>query len=182
MQKTFRAVALIAATFIAVPVSAQRDSARMAAALNSQTQMPVIIPAGTPLKVALDRDISSESVNVGDTVSFHMAAAYSEFNHVLINAGEEVRGSVATVERRKSGGRPGVVTVSVKSVRAVDGTYIPLRGTKAAVGMNRQGQAAALGVLTLGIGTTKKGLSAAIPAGTEFTVFTNGRRTVVVPR
>src|SRR5450756_119969 len=118
MQKTFRAVALIAATFIAVPVSAQRDSARMAAALNSQTQMPVIIPAGTPLKVALDRDISSESVNVGDTVSFHMAAAYSEFNHVLINAGEEVRGSVATVERRKSGGRPGVVTVSVKSVRA----------------------------------------------------------------
>jgi hypothetical protein len=182
MQKTLRAVALIAATFIAVPLSAQRDSARIAAALNSQTTMPVIIPAGTPLKVVLDRDISSESVNVGDTVSFHMAADYSEFNHVLISAGQTVRGSVASVERRKSGGRPGVVTVSVKSVRAVDGTYIPLRGTKAAVGMNRQGQAAALGVLTLGIGTTKKGLSAAIPAGTEFTVFTNTRRTVVVAR
>lgn len=182
MQKSLRAVVLAAAALIAVPVGAQRDSARIAAALNSQTQMPVIIPAGTPLKVALDRDISSESANIGDTVSFHMTADYSEFGHVLINSGETVRGSVASVERRKSGGRPGVVTVSVRSVRAVDGTYIPLRGTKAVTGKGRQGQAAALGTLTLGLGSTKKGLSAAIAAGTEFTVFTNGRRTVVVAR
>jgi hypothetical protein len=57
-----------------------------------------------------------------------------------------------------------------------------LRGTAKTVGKNRQGQAAALGVLTLGIGATKKGLSAVIPAGKEFTVFTDVKRTIVVPR
>jgi hypothetical protein len=72
--------------------------------------------------------------------------------------------------------------VQVRSVRAVDGTYIPLRGSKAVVGKNRQAQATALGILTLGLGTTKKGLSAVIAAGTEFTVFTNRGATVVVPR
>ena len=182
MQKTLSGVALLAAALMAAPLGAQRDSARIAAALNSQTTMPVVIPAGTPLTVVLDNDVSSESANVGDAVSFHLASDYSEFDHVLIKAGETVRGSVASVERRKSGGRPGVVTVSVRSVRAVDGTYIPLRGTKAVTGKGRQGQAAALGVLTLGVGSTKKGLSAAIAAGTDFTVFTNSRRTVVVPR
>jgi hypothetical protein len=72
--------------------------------------------------------------------------------------------------------------VQVTSVRAVDGTIVPLRGTTKASGKNRQGQAAALGVLTLGIGATKKGLSAVIPSGTQFTVFTDVKRTIVVPR
>lgn len=157
-------------------------NARIDAALNSQTRMPVIIPAGTPIKVALDRAISSASVNQGDTVSFHLVSDYSEFGRVLISAGTEVKGSVAKVDRRESGGQPGTVTVSVRSVRAVDGTWIPLRGSKAAVGKNRQGQASLLGLLTLGIGATKKGLSAVIAEGTDFTVFTNATRTVVVAR
>jgi hypothetical protein len=184
MQDSFRAIMLVAATLMTVPVGAQSSGGgqRAAAAANSATEMPVIIPAGTPIKVALDRDISSASVNTGDTVSFHMASDYSEFGHVLISQGTPVRGTVASVQRRKAVGTPGNVTVQVRSVRAVDGTYIPLRGSKAVVGKNRQAQATALGILTLGLGTTKKGLSAVIAAGTEFTVFTNRGATVVVPR
>jgi hypothetical protein len=144
--------------------------------------MPVVIPAGEPIKVALDQDVSSASVNKGDAVSFHLASDYSEFGHVLISSGTPVHGTVANVERRKSAGRPGTVAVEVKSVRAVDGTYIPLRGVKAVSGKARGTQAAALGFLTLGAGFTKKGLSAVIPTGTEFTVFTNRKSTVVVPR
>jgi hypothetical protein len=132
--------------------------------------------------VALDRDISSASVNQGDTVSFHLVSDYSEFGKVLITAGAVVRGSVAKVDRREAGGQPGTVTVSVRAVRAVDGTRIPLRGSKAAVGKNRQGQASLLGVLTLGLGATKKGLSAVIAAGTDFTVFTDATKTIVVAR
>jgi hypothetical protein len=74
------------------------------------------------------------------------------------------------------------MTIQVTSVRAVDGTNVPLSGTTKVVGKNRQSQAAALGVLTLGVGATKKGLSASIPAGTEYTVFTQVKRTIVVPR
>jgi hypothetical protein len=184
MQDSLRAIVMLTATLMAVPLGAQSNMGgrRAAAAANSQTEMPVIIPAGTPIKVTLDRDVSSASVNNGDTVSFHLASDYSEFGHVLISEGTTVRGTVANVQRRKAGGTPGTVNVQVKSVRAVDGTYIPLRGSKAAVGKNRQAQASALGILTLGIGATKKGLSAVIAQGTEFTVFTNRRATVVVPR
>jgi hypothetical protein len=184
MKCSYRLITLIAATLAAVPLSAQstRGGERARAAANSATEMPVIIPAGTPLTVAIDADLSSASVNQGQQVAFHLPADYSEFGHVLIAQGTPVEGTVAHVARRSAGGNPGSVTLQVTSVKAVDGTYIPLRGTTKAVGKKRQGQAAALGVLTFGIGATKKGLSAVIPAGKEFTVFTSTKRTVVVPR
>jgi hypothetical protein len=184
MKCSFRTIMLLATTLAAVPLSAQdtRSGERARAAANSSTQMPVIIPAGTPLTVAIDEDLSSASVNQGQQVAFHLPADYSEFGHVLIAQGTAVRGTVAHVARRSAGGNPGAVTVTVTSVRAIDGTRIPLRGTTKVVGKNRQGQAAALGVLTFGIGATKKGLSAVIPAGTQFTVFTDVKRTIVVAR
>jgi hypothetical protein len=184
MKYAFRSIVALAATIAAVPLSAQnsRSGERAREAANSTTRMPVIIPAGTPLTVAIDEDLSSASVNQGQEVAFHLPADYSEFGHVLIASGTPVRGTVAHVDRREAGGHPGVLTVSVTSVRAVDGTKIPLRGTTKVSGKNRQGQAAALGVLTLGIGATKKGLSAVIPAGTTFSVFTDTKRTVVVDR
>jgi hypothetical protein len=183
MKGSFRPVLLLAATLVAAPLSAQNGSGERAReAANSSTRMPVIIPAGTPLTVAIDEDLSSASVNQGQQVAFHLPADYSEFGHVLIASGTSVRGTVAHVARRSAGGNPGTVTVSVTSVRAVDGTRIPLRGTTKVSGKNRQGQAAALGVLTFGIGATKKGLSAVIPAGTQFSVFTDAKRTIVVAR
>jgi len=184
MKCSFRPIALLAVTLLAFPLAGQttRADQRAAAAANSRTEMPVVIPAGTPLTVAIDQDLSSASVNAGQRVAFHLTTDYSEFGHVLIRQGTPVRGTVAHVARRSAGGNPGTVTVRVTSVRAVDGTRIPLRGTTKAVGKNRQGQATALGLLTLGIGATKKGLSAVISSGTEFTVFTDAQRTVVVPR
>ena len=184
MKYAFRSIVLLAAMLAAVPLSAQvtPSGERARAAANSSTQMPVIIPAGTPLTVAIDEDLSSASVNQGQQVAFHLPADYSEFGHVLIAQGTAVRGTVAHVARRSAGGNPGAVTLSVTSLRAVDGTRIPLRGTTKVTGKNRQGQAAALGVLTFGIGATKKGLSAVIPAGTQFTVFTDAKRTIVVAR
>ncbi|MGZ3331172.1 MAG: hypothetical protein ACXU9O_01390 [Gemmatimonadaceae bacterium] len=184
MKYAFRSMVVLAATLAAVPLSAQNPQSgeRARAAANSATKMPVIIPAGTPLTVAIDQDLSSASVNQGQQVAFHLPADYSEFGHVLIASGTPVRGTVSHVARRSAGGNPGSVTVSVTSVRAVDGTRIPLRGTTKVKGKSRQGQAAALGVLTFGIGATKKGLSAVIPAGTQFSVFTDAKRTVVVDR
>jgi hypothetical protein len=184
MKCSYRMIIMLAGLLPAASLAAQstREDERAAAAANSQTRMPVVIPAGTPLTVAIDEDLSSASVNQGQRVSFHLASDYSAFGHVLISSGTKVRGTVANVARRSAGGNPGAVTVQVTSVRAVDGTIVPLRGTTKAVGKNRQGQAAALGVLTLGIGATKKGLSAVIPAGTQFTVFTDVKRTIVVPR
>ena len=184
MKYYLRSIVVLAATLAAVPLSAQntRSGERARAAANSSTQMPVIIPAGTPLTVAIDEDLSSASVNQGQQVAFHLPADYSEFGHVLIAQGTPVRGIVAHVARRSAGGNPGAVTLQVTSVRAVDGTRIPLRGTTKVKGKNRQGQAAALGVLTFGIGATKKGLSAVIPAGTQFSVFTEAKRTIVVAR
>ncbi len=175
---------LLALALPAVPLMAQSmgGGERARAAANSATRMPVVIPAGTPLTVAIDQDLSSASVNSGQRISFHLTSDYSEFGHVLISSGTPVRGTVVQSTRRKSAGRPGALTISVTSVRAVDGTNVPLRGTEKVVGKNRQSQAAALGVLTLGIGATKKGESATIPAGTQYTVFTNSKRTIVVAR
>ena len=186
MQRAFATSLLIASTAVAAPLHAQiTDSThreRVQAALNSQTTVPVIIPEGTPLAVELERGISSASVNVGDTVTFRMMHNYSEYGHVLIADGTRVHGLVTKVDRRSAGGDPGDVTLQVESVRAIDGHWIPLNGTKSATGKGRQQQAALLGILTLGLGTTKKGLSAVIPAGTVDTVYTARQTAIVVPR
>jgi hypothetical protein len=184
MKYYYRLTTLLALVLPAVPLVAQstRADERAAAAANSRTRMPVVIPGGTPLTVAIDQDLSSASVNSGQRISFHLTSDYSEFGHVLISQGTPVRGTVTQATRRKSGGRPGALTIQVTSVRAVVGTNVPLRASEKVVGKNRQSQATALGVLTLGIGATKKGLSASIPAGTQFTVFTDARRTIVVAR
>ena len=184
MKYYYRLTTLLTLVLPVVPLMAQstRGGERAREAANSATRMPVVIPAGTPLTVAIDQDLSSASVNSGQRISFHLTSDYSEFGHVLISQGTPVRGTVTQATRRKSGGRPGALTIQVTSVRAVDGTYVPLRGSEKVVGKNRQSQAAALGVLTLGIGATKKGLSASIPAGTQYTVFTDAKRTIVVAR
>lgn len=73
MKCSFRPIVLLAATLLAIPLRAQstRADERAAAAANSATEMPVIIPAGTPLTVVIDQDLSSASVNQGDPVAFH---------------------------------------------------------------------------------------------------------------
>src|ERR1700682_5552049 len=115
MKRSFRPIVLLAATLAAIPLGAQttRADERAAASANSSTQMPVIIPAGTPLTVAIDQDLSSASVNQGDAVAFHLTSDYSEFGHVLIKEGTPVQGTVAHVARRTAGGNPGVLTVTV---------------------------------------------------------------------
>jgi len=186
MQRSIATGFLLVSTALVAPLYAQQmdstSAQRTASALNSQTTVPLIIPAGTPLIVKLERDISSASVNVGDTVTFRMAADYSEYNHVLIAQGTRVHGLVTKVDRRSAGGNPGNVTLTVESVRAVDGQRIPLDGSKSAKGKDRQAQATVLGILTLGLGATKKGLSATIPAGMVDTVYTDAPATIVVPR
>jgi len=174
MKYSYTLTTLLALALPTVPLMAQstRADERAARAANSATRMPVVIPAGTPLTVAIDQELSSASVNSGQRISFHLTSDYSEFGHVLISQGTPVRGTVTQATRRKSGGRPGALTIQVTSVRAVDGTYVPLRGS----------EAPALGILTLGVGATKKGLSASIPAGTQYTVFTDAKRTIVVAR
>ncbi|HEX3533698.1 MAG TPA: hypothetical protein VHT23_05720, partial [Gemmatimonadaceae bacterium] len=96
MNHPYRMIVLSAAMFAAVPLVAQstRENERAAEAANSATRMPVIIPAGTPLAVAIDEDLSSASVNQGQRVSFHLVSDYSAFGHVLISAGTKVRGTV----------------------------------------------------------------------------------------
>ncbi|HMG70826.1 MAG TPA: hypothetical protein VK544_06895, partial [Gemmatimonadaceae bacterium] len=89
MKGSIRAIVLAAATLAAVPLIAQSNGSgeRARAAANSRTQMPVVIPAGTPLTVAIDEDLSSASVNQGQQVAFHLPGDYSEFGHVLIASG-----------------------------------------------------------------------------------------------
>src|ERR1700737_5134057 len=95
MKCSFRPILLLPATLSAIPLGAQstRADERAAAAANSTTHMPVVIPAGTPLTVAIDQDLSSASVNQGEPVAFHLTSDYSEFGHVLIKGGQRGGGA-----------------------------------------------------------------------------------------
>jgi hypothetical protein len=183
MKYAFRSMVVLAATLAAVPLSAQNSQSgeRARAAANSTTRMPVIIPAGTPLTVAIDEDLSSASVNQGQQVAFHLPADYSEFGHVLIASGSSVRGTVSHVARRSAGGNPGSVTVSVTSVRAVDGTRTAPRAprkSKARIVRVRQRHRRP----DVRDWRNQEGPFRVIPAGTQFLSLTDTKRTVVVDR
>ena len=145
------------------------------------SQTTVNIRAGTPLKVKLERDVTSSTEKAGDTVTFRLAADYSKHRHVLISQGTKVYGVVSEAQPRSGHGKPGDITLSVQAVRAVDGQMIPLEGAKSKHGDSHHAESTVLHVLTLGLAKSKTGSTAVIPQGTEFTVYTAEKVTVAIP-
>lgn len=126
---------------------------------------------GTPVILSLSRDVVSEMVRIGDSIDFVVVRDVEVEGKVVINTGTSATGRVLAVEKKGVMGKPGRVEVSIKEVRAVDGTIVALRARVGREGKGNQVMAIILGLLCILGFFVIKGGSAVIPSGTEVKAY-----------
>jgi len=136
---------------------------------------------GTPVRLRINRTISSEDAKVGDTVDFEVLDEVKSHDVVLIPRGGIALATITEAQSKRRMGRAGKLNVNIDSVKLVDGEKIALRAVKEVKGGSH------VGVMTGAIVATSivffpaaplflfmKGKDITIPKGTEITAYVNG--------
>ncbi len=133
---------------------------------------------GTEVKLRLTKPISSADARVEDRVEFEASESVLVDGAEVIKKGAPAVGKVIVAQPKKSFGRGGKLDFTIENVRAVDGQNIRLRTTRQARGSDSYVAAGVVTILTGPFGVFVKGKDVEFGAGTEFTIFIDGDRSI----
>lgn len=139
------------------------------------------IPDSTEIRVRLLTPISSSTARMEDPLRFEVVEDVVIEGHLIVAKGAEAKGRVTEAQKSRSFGRSGKLSFSIDSVRAVDGTALPVRSTREMKGDARVGGTVVAVALVGVFGGFVKGKNIDVPAGTEYSVFTSGERKIATP-
>jgi hypothetical protein len=141
-------------------------------------QEPLILQDGTPVKLRLGENLSSETARVGDTVSFEVLEDVEAGGLIVIKQGSAALATITQAQAKRRMGKGGKLDVNIDYVRLVTGEKVPLRAVRENKG------ASSTGGMTAGIVATSivffpaapfflfmKGKEVTIPKGTEVTSY-----------
>ena len=188
------AAGLLIGLLVSNPLLSQQPQAPTPAGAppTTQAQQPAAAPTqtppppntlldGTPVKVRLAENLSSETNKTGDQVPFEVTEEVDVDGVAVIPKGAQALATVTDAEPKKRMGRGGKLDVNIDSVRLADGEKAQLRAEKNAKGGGHVG--AMTGAM---VGTAivffpaaplflfMHGKSVEIPKGTEVTAFVQG--------
>jgi len=166
-------------------------SATLAAGQRGQNQAPA--PAtqsgkaafrledGTPLKVRLQRTISSADAQVDERIDFDVLEEIKISDVVVIPKGSVAWGTVTEAQPKRRMGRAGKLAINIDAVRLANGEKAALRGVKDVKGGGHTGAMTA-GIVVTGLIVWPAapfflfmhGKDITIPKGTEITTYING--------
>lgn len=126
---------------------------------------------GTPVVIRILDSISSETSTSGGSISFQVVSDIKQDGELLIKAGEMGTAQVTVADDRGMIGQPGKITVSDFGVKAVDGSYVPLRATLTDEGKDRMVLSIVVSLLFCPLFLLMKGGEGEIPSGTQKTVY-----------
>ncbi len=129
---------------------------------------------GTPVRLRLNRTVSSASAHVGETVDFEVTEPVINQNYVVIPKGAVVLGRVTKVETKRRFGRAGALELSVDSVRLLDGGTILLRATHEKGEGDMSGARKAATIAASPVLVWVKGKNVIFEKGTETTAYVSG--------
>jgi hypothetical protein len=156
-------------------------------------QQPAVTPAvvkqplafgledGTPVKLRLNRTISSADAHVNDTVDFDVLEEIKVRDDILVPRGSMAWGTVTEAEPKRRMARGGKLNVNIDEVRLASGEKVPLRAVQDAKGGGHTGAMVGAMVATAivffpaaPLFLLMKGKDITIPKGTEITAYING--------
>ena len=160
---------------------------------NSAGQQPAATPAvvrqplafgledGTPVKLRLNRTISSADAHVNDTVDFDVLAEIKVHDDIVVPRGSMAWGTVTEAEPKRRMARGGKLNVNIDDLRLASGEKAPLRAVQDAKGGGHTGAMVGAMVATAivffpaaPLFLFMKGKDITIPKGTEITAYING--------
>lgn len=136
---------------------------------------------GTPLKLRLQRTISSADAHVDDRVDFDVLEEIKVSDVLVIPKGSVAWGTVTEAQAKRRMARGGKLNVNIDSVRLADGEKVPLRAVKEVKGGGHTGAMTGAMVATgivffpaAPLFLFMHGKDITIPKGTEITAYING--------
>jgi len=129
---------------------------------------------GTPVRLRLDRSVSSATAHVQETVDFEVTEPVIAQNYVVIPKGAVALGRVTKVEAKRRFGRAGALELSIDSVRLTDGRVIALRATREKGAGDMSGGRVAATIAASPVLVWVKGKDVTFEKGTETTAYVSG--------
>jgi len=129
---------------------------------------------GTPVRLRLNRTVSSANTHVGETVDFEVTEPVINQNYVVIPKGAVALGRVAKVDTKRRFGRAGALELSIDSVRLPDGRTITLRATPEKGEGDMSGARVAATIAAAPVLVWVKGKDVTFEKGTETTAYVSG--------
>jgi hypothetical protein len=142
---------------------------------------PNMLLDGTPVKLRLAENLSSEKNKTGDQVAFEVTEEVDVMGVAVIPKGAQALATVTNAQPKRSMGRGGKLDVNVDSVRLIDGEKVQLRAVEDNKGGGHVGAMTGAMVATSIIFFPAAplflfihGKPVEIPKGTEVTAFVQG--------
>jgi hypothetical protein len=170
---------------ISISASAQsypaQSSPQQPPAPQPSTSSKFILDDGTPIKLRLNRTLSSADAKTGDNIDFEVLEEIKVRDVVVIPKGSIAIGTITDAEHKKRMARGGKLDIEIDYVKLADGEKATLRAVKETKGGGHTG------AMTGGIVATAivvwpaapfflfmHGKDTTIPKGTEITAYVNG--------
>jgi len=132
----------------------------------SIAQQKVETLTGTTVALITNTTLTPEQFKVGDAVELSVVSDVVVNGEVVIKAGAGAKGEITVSKERSYIGIAAKIGLAVKSVQAVDGTTIPLSGSKLSEGKDKMVMSIGLSIVCCILFALKKGGEAFIQAGT----------------
>jgi hypothetical protein len=148
-----------------------------------------VLPEGTPVRMRLNRTLSSATAQEGDNVDFEVLDEVKVGDLVIIPQGAMALATVTEAKPKRSMGRAGHLNVNIDYVRSACGDKIPLRGVQHVKAGGHTGAMTGAIVATsivffpaAPLFLFMKGKDITIPKGHEITVYVNSDFKIDVAR
>lgn len=136
---------------------------------------------GPPVRLRINRTISSQDAKVGDTVDFEVLEDVKSHDVILIPRGGIALATITEAQSKRRMGRAGKLNVNIDNAKLVDGEKVALRAVKEVKGGSHTGAMKGAIVATsivffpaASLFVFMKGKDITIPKGTEITAYING--------
>lgn len=140
-----------------------------------------VLDDGTPVKLRLDRTLSSADAKTGDNIDFEVLEEIKIQDVLVIPKGSLAIGTVTDAEHKKRMARGGKLDIEIDYVKLADGEKATLRAVKETKGGGHTGAMTGAIVATAIVVWPAApfflfmhGKDTEIPKGTEITAYTNG--------
>ena len=139
------------------------------------------IEDATPVKLRINRNMSSADAQVNETVDFEVLEEVKIHDVVVIPRGGTAWGTVTEAQPKRRMGRAGKLNINIDNVRLASGEKVALRAVKEVKGGGHQGAITGAIVATsivffpaAPLFLLVHGKDITIPKGTEITAYING--------
>ena len=142
---------------------------------------PFMIGDGTPIKLRLNRNLSSADARVGETVDFEVLDEVVINGIIVLSRGSAALATVTEAKAKGRMGKSGRLNVNIDHARLASGEKIALRAVKETAGGSNTGKMTGAIVATsivffpaAPLFLFMKGKDTVVPKGTEITAYVNG--------